>query len=562
MESPLDALNDYGGGLKYDAPYAPLGRPRRAPAPGRGRRSADFPTRFCTHGSRPLAGPALNVPTNRQGLSDRGGARGSGAAYREGPRCVGAGRRRCLRPAGSSVAAGLCAALRRAHLRGQGPGPAGTDPGRHQRPAGTESAGRASRCAPQGWRPLRLRARGEEALALARHGISFEIVPGVSSAIAAPAYAGIPVTHRGIATGFTVVSGSEDPSKPESSAAHGGTLMTLMGWASIEKILEALQRAGLSADTPVALVQWGTWNRQRTVTGTLATAAAKGREADLAAPVVAVIGEVVSLRDELAWFDNRPLFSKRVLVTRSRTQASRMCDLLEDAGAVAVELPAIAIAPPEDFALLDDAVSRLSSCGWVIFASVNAVDSVFERLDAQGRDARAFGAARVGAIGPATATALERRGIHPDFTPSRSVSSAALEELAAFEWSGVSVLLPAADIGRDELADGLSRLGAKVERITAYLTITPPDAAQRARDAFTEGIDIVTFTSSSTVRNLLSLLEEDGGPGREALSDSLIACIGPVTSGTARELGLRVDVEAEEHTVEGLAEALIKHFSS
>ena len=413
---------------------------------------------------------------------------------------------------------------------------------------------------------------GEEALELARNGVPFEIVPGVSSAIAAPAYAGIPVTHRGLATGFTVVSGSEDPSKPESTvrwealarslAAQGGTLMTLMGWASIEKILDALKQAGLSPDTPVALVQWGTWSRQRTVTGTLADAAGKGRKAGLAAPVVAVIGEVVSLREELAWFDNRPLFGKRVLVTRSRTQASRMCGLLEDAGAVAVELPAIAIAPPGDFGPLDQAAGRLSGYGWVIFASVNAVDSVFERLDSMGRDARAFGPARVGAIGPATASALERRGIHPDFTPSRSVSSAALEELAACDWSGVSVLLPTADIGRDELAEGLARLGASVERVTAYRTITPPDAAQRARDAFADGIDIVTFTSSSTVRNLLALLEEDGGPGKDALSGSLIACIGPVTAGTARELGLRVDIEAGEHTVDGLAEALANYFAT
>ncbi len=411
---------------------------------------------------------------------------------------------------------------------------------------------------------------GEEALVLARNAIPFEVVPGVSSAIAAPAYAGIPVTHRGIATGFTVVSGSEDPSKPESSvrweelgrslAAHGGTLMTLMGWASMEKILDAMRCAGLSADTPVALVQWGTWNRQRTVAGTLATAVELGRAAGLAAPVVAVIGEVVNLRDELAWFDNRPLFGKRVLVTRSRIQASRMCQLLEDAGAIAVELPAIAVAPPEHFGPLDEAVNRLSTYSWVIFASVNAVDSMFERLDAQGRDARAFSTARVGAIGPATAAALERRGIRPDFTPSRSVSSAALKELAAYDWNGVTVLLPGADIGRDELADGLSRLGAQVERVIVYRTITPPDAAQRARDAFAEGIDVVTFTSSSTVRNLLGLLEQDGGPGKEALSGSVVACIGPATSGTARELGLRVDIEAQEHTVEGLAEALIRHF--
>ena len=413
---------------------------------------------------------------------------------------------------------------------------------------------------------------GEEALALARNGIPFEVVPGVSSAIAAPAYAGIPVTHRGIAAGFTVVSGSEDPSKAESSvrweelarslAAHGGTLLTLMGWASIEKILEALQRAGLSADMPVALVQWGTWSHQRTVTGTLATAGEKGRAAGLTAPVVAVIGEVVNLREELAWFDNRPLFGKRVLVTRSRTQASRMCELLEAAGAVAVELPAVAIALPEDFAPLDEAIARLSSYGWVIFASVNAVNSVFQRLDHAGRDARAFGPARVGAIGPATTAALQRRGIRADFTPSRSFSSAALEELTSYQWSGVSVLLPAADIGRDELAEGLGRLGAEVERVTAYRTTTPSNAAQRARDAFTEGIDIVTFTSSSTVRNLLALLEQDGGPGGDALAGSLIACIGPVTSRTARELGLRVDMEAEDHTVDGLADALIAHFSA
>ena len=412
---------------------------------------------------------------------------------------------------------------------------------------------------------------GEEALALSRGGIPFEVVPGISSAIAAPAYAGIPVTHRGIATGFTVVSGSEDPSKPESTirweelarslTAHGGTLVTLMGWASIEKILDALQRAGLSPDTPVALVQWGTWSRQRTVTGTLTTAAAKGRDAGLAAPVVAVIGEVVNLREELSWFDRRPLFGKRVLVTRSRTQASRMCELLQEAGAIPVELPAIAIAPPKDFGPLDDAVSRLSSFKWVIFTSVNSVDSVFDRLYANGHDARAFGSARVGAIGPATADALSQRGIRPDFMPLRSVSSAALDELSTFDWNGATVLLPAADIGRDELADGLSRLGAHVERVTAYRTVTPPDAAQRARDAFAEGIDIVTFTSSSTVRNLLSLLEADGGPGRDALSASLIACIGPVTSGTARELGLHVDIEAEEHTVDGLADALVEQYS-
>lgn len=414
---------------------------------------------------------------------------------------------------------------------------------------------------------------GEEALALAENSIPYEVVPGVSSAIAAPAYAGIPVTHRGLAAGFTVVSGSEDPAKPESTVrweelarslkSQGGTIVTLMGWASIEKILAALLQSGLPTSTPVALVQWGTWNRQRTVVGTIEDAADKGRAAGLRAPVAAVVGDVVRLREKLAWFDNRPLFGQRVLVTRSRTQSSRMCQLLEAAGAIVVELPAIAIAPPLDFTPLDDAVVRLSSYQWVIFASVNAVDAVFGRLNAQGKDARAFGTACwVGAIGPATAVALEERGIRPDFVPARSVSSATVAELAGRDWAGIPVLLPTADIGRDELADGLRALGADVHRVTAYRTVTPSDASQLAREAFESGIDVVTFTSSSTVHNLIRLLESGDGPGKAALSDCLIACIGPVTSGAARDLGLTVHVEADEHTVDGLAEALNNRFSS
>ena len=405
---------------------------------------------------------------------------------------------------------------------------------------------------------------GEEALALARCGIPFEVVPGVSSAIAAPAYAGIPVTHRGIAAGFTVVSGSEDPSKPESSvrweelgrslAAHGGTLLTLMGWASMGKILDAMKLAGPVRRHPGGIGAVGHMEppedsdrnaRNRCRQGPRSRAGGAGggghRRGGEPAGRAGLVRQPPPVRPAGA---GHPLPHPGVANVR----------VTGGCGAVAVELPAIAIAPPDDFAPLDNAATRLSSYGWVIFASVNAVDAVFQRLEAQGRDARAFSTSRVGAIGPATAAALERRGIRPDFTPSSPVSSAALEELAAYDWSSVSVLLPAADIGRDELADGLTRLGASVERVTAYRTITPPDAAQRARDAFADGIDIVTFTSSSTVRNLLALLEEDGA-GQDALADCLIACIGPVTAGTAHELGLRVDIEAGEHTVDGLAES-------
>ncbi|HIM81607.1 MAG TPA: uroporphyrinogen-III C-methyltransferase, partial [Dehalococcoidia bacterium] len=236
---------------------------------------------------------------------------------------------------------------------------------------------------------------GEEALALTGMDIPFEVVPGITSAIAAAAYAGIPLTHRGISTCFTVVSGSEDPAKPETSvnwqalARTGGTLVVLMGWSALESILDTLGKEGVPVDTPVALVQWGTWPAQATVTGCLEDILERGREAGIQPPVIAVIGPVVSLRSELAWFDRRPLFGKKVLITRSRTQASKLRSLLENLGAQAFEIPAIQTAPLEDYAQLDEAVAKLKDYRWVIFASSNAVDAVFGRLYHQGLDTRA-----------------------------------------------------------------------------------------------------------------------------------------------------------------------------
>jgi len=405
---------------------------------------------------------------------------------------------------------------------------------------------------------------GEEALELKANGLPFEIVPGVTSAIAGPAYAGIPLTHRGISTTFTVVSGSEDPTKPgstipwETLAKNGGTMVVLMGWASLEKILATLQKEGLPATTPAALVQWGTWSDQQTVTGNIANILDLGKDAGLSPPVITVIGEVVNLREELAWFDKRTLFGKRVLVTRSRSQASRLCALLDQAGANAIELPTIEIGPLEDFSELDATLAELSSYDWVIFASANAVESVFERLESQGKDARAMAGTTIGAIGPATARALAARGITADFVPSRPVSEAVLQELSNRDWKGVSVLLPAADIGRDELQKGLAEMGATVNRLAAYHNVPVQGVNDLARNAFKDGVDVVTFTSSSTVRNLVGMLDED----RSALESSFIACIGPVTAATCRELGLRVDLEATEHTVEGLVDALTSHFAS
>lgn len=408
---------------------------------------------------------------------------------------------------------------------------------------------------------------GEEALALAQHSIHFEVVPGVTSPVSVPAYAGIPLTHRGISSMFTVVSGSEDPSKPESSIrweslgetlSSGGTLVVLMGWAGLEPILAALGRGGMDASTPVALVHWGTWPQQNTVIGCLDNIVQRGQEAGLEPPIVAVIGEVVGLRDQLRWFDCRPLFGKRVLITRSRTQASRLRTLLEDLGAQPIELPTIQTAALEDFKDLDAALARLEDFGWVIFASSNAVDAVFSRLEHSNkyRDARAFASTRIGAIGPATAQALERRGLIADFVPRNSDSESVVKELANTCWEDMPVLLPGADIGRDVLAEGLTGLGAGVERVTAYQTVSPSGIGVLAREILDRGTDVVTFTSSSTVRNLMGALNGEAS----LLCSSIIACIGPATSATAKELGLKVDLVAERHNVEGLVEALVEYF--
>ncbi len=406
---------------------------------------------------------------------------------------------------------------------------------------------------------------GEEAMALGEAGVPFEIVPGVTSAVAAAAYAGIPVTHRGVSTAVTIVTGSEDPSKGETTtdwtalAKTGGTLVTLMGWAALPGIAATLQANGMAGDTPAALVQWGTWSRQRTVTGTIADIAERGKAAGLGAPVIAIIGEVARLREDIAWFDRRPLWGKRVLVTRSRTQASRMIELLTELGAEPIELPSIEIGPLDDYGDLDDALKETAHVPgrWVIFTSVNSVEYVWERLRALGKDARYFAGATVGAIGPATARALRERGIEPDFIPRRSVSEEVIAELSEIDWTGRLALLPGSAIGRDALAAGLTALAADVRRVPAYRNVRPEGIAERARTAFERGIDVVTFTSSSTVRNLFDIL----GVDRHLLQGSAVACIGPITAATAVELGLTVDIMAAEHNVEGLADALVAHFS-
>jgi uroporphyrinogen III methyltransferase/synthase len=403
---------------------------------------------------------------------------------------------------------------------------------------------------------------GEEALALAEAGVPFQVVPGVTSALAVPAYAGIPVTHRALSSSLAVVTGSEDPSRAASrvdwqSLARADTLVVLMGVEALPAIVAALRDAGKPPETPVALVRWGTEPYQQTVAGTLVGIVEQAFEAALRPPVVMVVGEVVRLREKLRWFDTGPLFGKRVLVTRTRQQASVLSELLAREGAWPVELPAIAIEPLEDLSALDTALKQLSTYQWVAFTSANAVALVFQRLQALERDARAFGEVRVCAIGPGTAAALEARGLRADYTPGEFVSEALAEGLRKRVTAGDRVLLPRAVGGRDVLAKGLQAAGAAVDEVPLYRAITPSDSRDRARSILEEGVDIATFTSSSTVRNLVDLLNGEVA----ALRGATVACIGPVTAQTVEELlGRRPDVVATEYTVPGLVAALREHF--
>ena len=415
-------------------------------------------------------------------------------------------------------------------------------------------------CRLKGGDPFVFGRGGEEALALADAGIEWEVVPGVTSPIAAPAYAGIPVTQRGMAASFTIVTGSEDPDKPDSLidwkalANVGGTLAFVMGWKSMDSIVSGLTDNGLEPSTPAALVQWGTTQRQRTVTASLSGIVSAGREAGISSPVVLVVGEVTTLRERLRWYDRRPLSGKTVLVTRARSQASRLAAKLEEHGAVTVQFPAIEIVPVDDPAELDDALAGIEQYDWLAFTSANAVRALTGRMDATGLDTRALGHVRVAAVGPATAAALAKIGIRPDIMPERFDAMELVAKFEALEISPRRVLFPRSSIGKETLPDGLRALGVRVDEVVAYVSRTPNGSGAAAVKAYEAGVDVTTFTSSSSVKNLMELL--GGDPA--LINGSTVACIGPVTAETARGLGIEVDLMAEEQTIDGLVRTLVE----
>ena len=407
---------------------------------------------------------------------------------------------------------------------------------------------------------------GEEAETLVKEGIPFDVVPGVSSATAVPAYAGIPVTHRELSSSVTIVTGHEDPTKDDLSIDWKGiargtdTIVILMGMGNLSEIVDRLIDNGRPPDTLVALIRHGTTSEQETLEGTLADIVQRVDERGFSPPVVVVIGNVVRLRNELSWFDTQPLFGKKVLVTRSRKQASALSALLSRKGAEVIELPALEIKQnPEHALALDQAIDRIQDYQWVLFTSINGVQIFFDRLGSKSLDSELLKGLRIGAIGPATAEALDNNGLKADFVPQEYVSEAMVEWFRGQNIQGAKFLLPRAEEARTILVESLTELGAEVDEVPVYSTSSPSEVGTHAMKRLVDGeVDIVTFASSSTVKNLVHLLNGHIG----ALKETCVACIGPITAATARDSGLKVDIVAEEHTIPGLVNAIVRYARS
>ena len=393
---------------------------------------------------------------------------------------------------------------------------------------------------------------GEEAITLSENDVPFEIVPGVTSAIAVPAYAGIPVTHRGIAKSFAVVTGHEMTEQSNINwkqiAMGVDTLVVLMGVENLPAITQKLIESGRSSQTPAAVIQQGTKPEQRVLITTLENAASDVERKKIMPPAILIVGDVVKLREQIKWFDNKPLFGKKILVTRAREQASKLTKMLKDLGVKCIEIPAIKIVEPSDnFKSLDTAIENIESYDIIIFTSVNGVEKFFERLKLKKLDSRALYKSKIAVIGTATANELLKNGINADFMPNEFRAEAILE-LLKDKVKGKKILIARAEVARDILPTELTANGAAVDVVSAYKTTSDIDDKVDLHD-----VDLITFTSSSTVMNFINAV------GIDAVKKISTAAIGPITAATLKDFGIDADIVASEYTIAGLVRA-IKNF--
>ncbi len=406
---------------------------------------------------------------------------------------------------------------------------------------------------------------GEEAEALAKAGVLFEIVPGITSVSAVPAYAGIPLTHRDFTSSFIVATGHEDPNKLASNLswealAKTGTVVFLMGIRNIEENMEKLMEFEKSPETPVAVISWGTLGKQKTVKGKVGDIGKIVKAQKVKPPAVVVVGDVVALRDSINWFETRPLFGKKILVTRSRSQAREFVKLLEEQGAEAIEFPTIEIVPPKSWVELDSAIEKLSSYNWIIFTSVNGVYFFFQRIKSMRKDLRELKGIRIATIGGQTAKSVEDLGLLVDIIPDDFRAEGLIESFRNADIKGKRILIPRAMEAREILPTELRKMGAEVNVVTAYETKKPNiKEIEDMREMLNDGkIDVTTFASSSTARNFHSIFGSD----KKILSETIVACLGPVTAEEIRDLGKEPEIICQRYTIEELTYEIVSYFQN
>lgn len=406
---------------------------------------------------------------------------------------------------------------------------------------------------------------GEEAMELSDNGIPFEVVPGVSAATSVPAYAGIPLTHRDFNSSIAIITGHEDISKGGSKVEWKGiskyieNLIFFMGVKNLPNIVKNLIDNGRNPDTPIAVIRWGTTPLQETVVGKLSDIVGRVKERGIKPPAIIVVGGVIALRDRINWFEKKPLFGKKIFITRQKAQAEDFVRLIEDAGAIPVEFPVIETVPPDSWDALDNSIKKLGGYDWIIFTSANGVRFFMERLKFNEKDIRELKGIKICAIGSKTASSVESIGIKVDIMPDEYIAEGVIKEMLKIGIKGKKILLPRAAVARDILPQEIEKMGAKIDVVDAYKTIKPVERMDEIKKMLRNGkLDVITFTSSSTVKNFMSYFDDTE---KEMIKDVLIASIGPITAKTVEEFGFKSTIVADEYTIERFVEKIIEYFT-